>query len=208
MSITTLKPGMLAFVIVAYFLLFSGLILSADILFPGLDNYLPVAGRDARDIASIGNSDIVVESTLRGARSVGRYAIALTLITYLACSVLIMLPVTWVYMATHQNVGFKRNFVVSLLVFPIVTTTVVLLIQDSLSLAFGLAALVAAVRFRIRLQDALDGIYVLTAISVGLSAGIGFVGVGGVTAMFFCLVSIALWKLGYAADLEVEKSKK
>jgi hypothetical protein len=184
------------------------LILSADILFPGLDNYLPVAGRDARDIASIGNSDIVVESTLRGARSVGRYAIALTLITYLACSVLIMLPVTWVYMATHQNVGFKRNFVVSLLVFPIVTTTVVLLIQDSLSLAFGLAALVAAVRFRIRLQDALDGIYVLTAISVGLSAGIGFVGVGGVTAMFFCLVSIALWKLGYAADLEVEKSKK
>ncbi len=199
---------MLAFVIVAYFLLFSGLILSADILFPGLDNYLPVAGRDARDIASIGNSDIVVESTLRGARSVGRYAIALTLITYLACSVLIMLPVTWVYMATHQNVGFKRNFVVSLLVFPIVTTTVVLLIQDSLSLAFGLAALVAAVRFRIRLQDALDGIYVLTAISVGLSAGIGFVGVGGVTAMFFCLVSIALWKLGYAADLEVEKSKK
>jgi hypothetical protein len=199
---------MLAFVIVAYFLLFSGLILSADILFPGLDNYLPVAGRDARDIASIGNSDIVVESTLRGARSVGRYAIALTLITYLACSVLIMLPVTWVYMATHQSVGFKRNFVVSLLVFPIVTTTVVLLIQDSLSLAFGLAALVAAVRFRIRLQDALDGIYVLTAISVGLSAGIGFVGVGGVTAMFFCLVSIALWKLGYAADLEVEKSKK
>ena len=199
---------MLTFVIVAYFLLFSGLILSADILFPGLDNYLPVAGRDARDIASIGNSDIVVESTLRGARSVGRYAIALTLITYLACSVLIMLPVTWVYMATHQSVGFKRNFVVSLLVFPIVTTTVVLLIQDSLSLAFGLAALVAAVRFRIRLQDALDGIYVLTAISVGLSAGIGFVGVGGVTAMFFCLVSIALWKLGYAADVEVEKSRK
>ena len=208
MSITTLKPGMLTFVIVAYFLLFSGLILSADILFPGLDNYLPVAGRDARDIASIGNSDIVVESTLRGARSVGRYAIALTLITYLACSVLIMLPVTWVYMATHQSVGFKRNFVVSLLVFPIVTTTVVLLIQDSLSLAFGLAALVAAVRFRIRLHDALDGIYVLTAISVGLSAGIGFVGVGGVTAMFFCLVSIALWKLGYAADVEVEKSRK
>ena len=199
---------MLAFVIVAYFLLLSGLILSADILFPGLDNYLPVAGRDARDIASIGGSDIVVESTLRGARSVGRYAIALTLITYLACSVLIMLPVTWVYMATHQSVGFKRNFVVSLLVFPIVTTTVVLLIQDSLSLAFGLAALVAAVRFRIRLQDALDGIYVLTAISVGLSAGIGFVGVGGVTAMFFCLVSIALWKLGYAADVEVEKSRK
>ena len=199
---------MLAFVIVAYFLLFAGSIFLAVILFPGLEHYLPIAGYDARDIASTGDSDIVVESTLSSARSFGRHAIALTLIAYLGCTVLIMLPVTWVYMATHRNVGFKRNFVVSLLVFPIVTTSIVLLIQDSLSLAFGLAALVAAVRFRIRLQDALDGIYVLTAISVGLSAGIGFVGVGTVTAMFFCLVSIALWKLGYAADLEIEKSKK
>ena len=119
-----------------------------------------------------------------------------------------MLPVTWAYMATHQEVGFKRNFVVSLLAFPIVATTIVLLIQDSLSLAFGLAALVAAVRFRIRLQDALDGIYILTAIAVGLSAGIGYMGVGGVTAMFFSLLSVALWKLGYAADAEVEKTKQ
>jgi len=110
-------------------------------------------------------------------------------------------------MATRQDVGFKQDFVVTLLVFPIVATTIVLLIQDSLSLAFGLAALVAAVRFRIRLQYALDGIYVLIAISVGLAAGIGYVGVAGVTAMFFCLVSIALWKLGYAADVDVEKGK-
>jgi len=199
---------MLAFAIVAYFSLLAGLVLLSVVLFPALANYLPMAGVDARDIIEFNSSDVVVESTLHKAQSVGRYAIALTLIAYLACTVVIMLPVTWVYMATHQGVGFKRNFVVSLLVFPIVATTIVLLIQDSLSLAFGLAALVAAVRFRIRLQDALDGIYVLMAIAVGLSAGIGYVGVGGVTALFFCLVSIALWKLGFAAEEEFQEKLK
>ncbi len=198
---------MLTFVIVAYFFLFAGSSLVAVFLFPGLENYLPIGGSDARHIAEIGGGNIVAESTLSEALSVGVYAVALTLIAHLACTVLIMLPVTWVYMATRQDVGFKQDFVVTLLVFPIVATTIVLLIQDSLSLAFGLAALVAAVRFRIRLQYALDGIYVLIAISVGLAAGIGYVGVAGVTAMFFCLVSIALWKLGYAADVDVEKGK-
>jgi hypothetical protein len=208
MSIATLKPGMLTFAIVVYFFLFAGSIFVGVQLFPGLEHYLPMAGLDAREITGIGGSEELVESALREARSVGRYAIALTLIGYLACTVLTMLPVTWVYMATHYNAGYKRNFVVSLLVFPILATSIVLLIQDSLSLAFGLAALVAAVRFRIRLRETLDGIYVFAAISVGLSAGIGYVGVGAVTALFFCLVNIALWKLDFAIDGELDESKK
>lgn len=197
---------MLAFAIVAYYFLLLGSIAIAVLLFPSLEEYLPVAGRDARDIADIGSSDIIVEPALREARSVGRDAIAMTLIAYLASAVLTMLPVTWVYMATHHNDGFKRNFVITLLVFPIVATSMVLLIQDSLALAFGLAALVAAIRFRITLRDALDGIYVFAAISVGLSAGVGYVGVGAVTALFFCLVIIVLWKLDFAAA-GAEKSK-
>jgi hypothetical protein len=46
---------------------------------------------------------------------------------------------------------------------PICATTVVLLIQDSLALAFGLAARVAAVRFGVRLTETIDGIYIFTA---------------------------------------------
>ena len=203
--ISKLKPGWLAFTIVTYYLWLAALISVAVFLFPGLEDYLPVAGRDARDIAEIGGNDVIVESALREARSIGRYAIAMTLIAYLACAVVTMLPVTWVYMATHLDTGFKRNFVISLLVFPIVATSMVLLIQDSLALAFGLAALVAAIRFRIRLRDALDGIYVFAAISVGLSAGVGYVGVGAVTALFFCLVIIVLWKIDFAGAGEREE---
>ena len=71
-----------------------------------------------------------------------------------------MLPITWTYSATKFDVGPAKNFVRALLVLPICASTVVLLIQDSLALAFGLAALVAAVRFRVSLSDTIDGIYI------------------------------------------------
>jgi uncharacterized membrane protein YhiD involved in acid resistance len=85
-----------------------------------------------------------------------------------------------------------------------------LLIQDSLALAFGLAALVAAVRFRIALAETIDGIYIFAAICVGLAAGIGYIGAAIVLAFFFCFTSAALWAMDYGwnpVDDARQKSK-
>ncbi|MGI9258607.1 MAG: DUF4956 domain-containing protein [Gammaproteobacteria bacterium] len=115
-------------------------------------------------------------------------------------TIALMMPITWVYMATKYKDGFRQSFVGALIVLPICATSIVLLIQDSLALAFGLAALVAAVRFRVALQDALDGIYVFAAICVGLASGVGFLGVAVVMTMFFCFASVVLWGLNYGAN--------
>jgi hypothetical protein len=87
-----------------------------------------------------------------------------------------------------------------LLVLPICATSIVLLIQNSLPLAFGLTALVAAVRFRVRLNDALDGIHVFAAICVGLASGIGYLGVGAVMTFVFCFTSLVIWSTNYGAN--------
>ena len=84
------------------------------------------------------------------------------------------------------------NLIVSVDVLPICATTVLLLIQDNLSLVFELMALVAAVRFRVRQSDTLDGIYVFAAICVGLASGIGNLGVAVVMTIFFCFASVIL----------------
>lgn len=132
---------------------------------------------------------------------------ALFLVASLIGTVVLMIPVTWVYMAIKTPQGYRKAFVEALIVLPICATTVVLLIQDSLALAFGLAALVAAVRFRVRLPDALDGIYVFAAICVGLASGIGYLGVAVVMTIFFCLASIILWGIDYGAN-PVEAAKQ
>ena len=136
-----------------------------------------------------------------------RLQVALVLMTSLTGTILLMVPITWVYMATKFTVGYQKTFVKSLIVLPICATSIVLLIQDSLALAFGLAALVAAVRFRIRLPDALDGIYIFAAICVGLASGVGYLGVGVVMTVFFCFASVILWGTDYGAN-PIEAAKQ
>ena len=118
----------------------------------------------------------------------------------LAGAVLVMLPITWTYSATRFDAGPSKNFVRALMVLPICASTVVLLIQDSLALAFGLAALVAAVRFRVALPESIDGIYIFAAICVGLAAGIGYLGVATIMAFFFCMTNAVLWHLDYGRN--------
>jgi hypothetical protein len=111
-----------------------------------------------------------------------------------------MIPITWTYRAINYDVGFSKTFVRSLIILPLCATTIVLLIQDSLALAFGLAALVSAVRFRVILNEAMDGIFIFAAICVGLAAGIGYLGVAAMMGAFFCFSNLILWKMDYGQN--------
>lgn len=126
--------------------------------------------------------------------------IMLFLVGHLSGTILVMLPIAWTYKAVNFEAGFRKNFVRALIILPICATTIVLLIQDSLALAFGLAALVAAVRFRVALDDAMDGIFIFAAICVGLAAGIGYLGVALVMSMFFCFTSLVMWSMDYGSN--------
>ena len=128
-----------------------------------------------------------------------RFAI-IFLAANLTGTILIMLPIAWTYSATKFTSGPRKGFVRTLIVLPICASTVVLLIQDSLALAFGLAALVAAVRFRVALSEAIDGIYIFAAICVGLAAGIGYLGVAAIMALFFCMTNAILWGMDYGKN--------
>lgn len=110
-------------------------------------------------------------------------------------------------MAVHPG-SYHRTMVTALMILPICACAIVLLIQHSLALVFGLAALVAAVRFRIRLRDPLDGVYIFSAISVGLATGVGHLGVGYVMMVFFCLSSYVLWWLGFGVPSAVPNDEQ
>jgi len=60
--------------------------------------------------------------------------------------------------------------------------------------------LVAAVRFRVALDEAIDGIYIFAAICVGLAAGIGFLGIAAGMAVFFCFTNVLLWQFEFGEN--------
>lgn len=170
-------------------------------------HYLPFGGTDALESEPFEITETSVRMSRESLEGVARPrtpeslgGMFLFLVTTLLTTIVVMLPVTWTYSATRFEAGPSKVFVRTLILLPICATTVVLLIQDSLALAFGLAALVAAVRFRVALPDTIDGIYIFTAICVGLAGGIGFMGVALVMTLVFTLTGAVLWAIDYGRN--------
>jgi hypothetical protein len=179
---------------------------------PDVVDSLPVGGHDAMDFSAprdefstalqpeSGEKDSAgFTATFRPTTSSLTKGV-LFLSLHLTGTILLMIPITWTFMATRQDIGYHKNFARALIVLPICATTIVLLIQDSLALAFGLAALVAAVRFRVVLDEAIDGVFIFAAICVGLSAGVGFLGIAAIMSLFFCFTMLVLWQMDFGEN--------
>jgi hypothetical protein len=188
--------------LVVYFACVIGLFAALIYFTPWAADILPIGGNEL-DVP--GNTEDFLD-LVEGSQEVSsttwsdQLEPALALAFSLAGTILLMIPITWVYMSAKFAQGYRKTFVAALIMLPICATSIVLLIQDSLALAFGLAALVAAVRFRVTLTDALDGIYIFAAICVGLASGVGYLGVGLVMTVFFCFAAVLLWHLNYGAN--------
>jgi len=93
---------------------------------------------------------------------------------------------------TAQTLSQGEWALVTLL--PMTVASTVILVQNSLALAFTLAAIVAAVRFRNTLKDTKDAVYIFLALAVGVAAGVFAPAVAAVMSVVFNVVVLLLWK--------------
>ncbi len=119
----------------------------------------------------------------------------------LVCTVVLMVPISWVYFVTTKDKDVDRSFAHTIMVLPVIVAGIAAIVHGSLALAFSLAGVVAAVRFRFTLEDPAQALYIFIAIAVGLGAGISAVGVASVVSIAFVYLTLALWKLDYGVDL-------
>jgi hypothetical protein len=105
----------------------------------------------------------------------------------------VMVPVTWVYTLTRGDREPDESVVHSLLILPVVVTGILMVVKSSVALAFSLAGIVAAVRFRTTLDDTKDAVYIFLAIGVGLASGIQAVGIAVALSIVFNVVVLTLW---------------
>ena len=117
---------------------------------------------------------------------------AITVSIAMLSAVLLMLPVAWVYLVTRAKRGYQQSVVQLLIILPLVVSGIVLLVKYSLALAFSLAGIVAAVRFRNTLDDSKDAVYVFLATAVGLAAAVNLP-VAAVISIGFNIVILVLW---------------
>jgi hypothetical protein len=115
---------------------------------------------------------------------------------------LLVLPVAFVYVRTRTRIKFDHSLVQTVIVLPIVVTAILVVVRDSLALAFSLAGIVAAVRFRNTLKESGDAVYIFGAIGIGFATGIHAISVAAVLSVVFVVVELALWKFDFSAEFE------
>jgi len=180
----------------AYYVIIGLVIVVAVKLWPDLRGYLPIGGVEQL-ITQPSKSALAGTDTIR-AEHVGNMGQSLFwLIVAIIGALLAALPVSWTYMAVRSGDEYDQSLVNTILVLPMVVTGIVIIVQNSLALAFALAGIAGAVRFRNSLKSSGDALFILLAVAIGLSAGIGAVELAAVISVALNYTFAVLWLTEY-----------
>jgi hypothetical protein len=116
-------------------------------------------------------------------------------------AIVLTVPVSWAYFITSKASTIDQSFLQTIMILPVVVTGISMVVLNSLPLAFALAGVVAAVRFRFTLRQPSDAMYIFVAIAIGLGSGIGALGVATVISFAFVVSTLVIWKLEYGKTL-------
>jgi hypothetical protein len=185
-------------IITCYYVFWVGLMVFLLTRFPGVNEFFPVGGLG--DLVSRADTDFEpiyssVQETVLAPYGPIKLACA-----SLGAAVLIV-PVSWAYFITSRSKEVDQSFVQTIIILPIVVTGISMIVMNSIALAFSLAGIVAAVRFRFTLKQPSHAMYIFCAISIGLGSGIGALGVAAVISAAFVFATLTIWKLEYGKVL-------
>lgn len=166
--------------------------------FPALAPYMPVGGLEELAAADVNSFEPVYTNIERTVLSA--HGPAQLLIASFGAAVLTV-PVSWVYFTTSRLSRIGQSFLQTIMILPIVVTGIAMIVLNSIALAFSLAGIVAAVRFRFTLEQPSDAMYIFAAIGIGLGAGIGALGIAAVISAAFCYATLIIWKMEYGKTL-------
>lgn len=178
-----------------YYVAVTAAVLIAVSLVPDLRAFMPFGGVEAlmsRPADSLGGMLAPNAAEIGNLRE-SLYWLAITIMGAL----LTALPVSWMYMAIRNPKDYDQSLVDTIIVMPIVVTSIIIIVQNSLALAFSIAGIAAAVRFRNSLKSSGDALFILNAVGIGLSAGIGALELAIVMTIAFNYTFLALWVTDY-----------
>lgn len=213
-----------------YYLALAAVVAVAITAFPGFADQLPLGG--VGDIADYGSSSVydleeaflsaddeeleeiaTATANARLARGPVWLQGALSLVYVMSATLLLMLPVSWVYKAIHTDSVYDHSIDTTTLVLPAVVAGIVTVVQHSLALAFSLAGIVAGVRFRRALSDTFDTLFILASIGVGIAAGVSSIEIAIVLTVFFNYAAIGVCAFGdglesqYVAQEKIQRKR-
>jgi len=166
--------------------------------YPVLNEYFPIGGIGYLASSSLDTFEPIyssVDDTVLASHGPIQLAVASI------GAIILTIPISWVYFITSRARKIDQSFLQTIVILPVVVTGIAMIVLNSLALAFSLAGIVAAVRFRFSLNQPSDAMYIFAGIGIGLGSGIGALGVSTVISCAFVFATLIIWKLEYGKTL-------
>lgn len=93
---------------------------------------------------------------------------------------------------TFTGDHYPKNFFQALILGALITTMLMMAIGDSLARGLGVFGAMAIIRFRTRIDDPRDVLFLFAALSTGLAIGVYGFSISFVGALLFCAVAVVL----------------
>jgi hypothetical protein len=191
-----MRAGKLLIQITIYYLVIALAVFVALKIWPDLRGYLPVGGVEQL-ITQPTKNPLEASGAVRAEHVANFGQSVFWLVVAIVAAIVVSLPVSWVYMAVRGGEEYDQSLVNTIIVLPMVVTGIVIIVQNSLALAFALAGIAGAVRFRNSLKSSGDALFILLSVATGLSAGIGAIELAAVISIAFNYCFVMLWITEY-----------
>ena len=174
-----------------YGVLITLLLVTVGIVQPEWLKYLPLGGLEglSKNTALTGE-DVMLGQVLPLKQPQVFFENALNLFSAMTGSLVVAIPLRWVYMARGLGKSFDPEVASGLLLLPLVITGIVFCIKYSLPLAFALVGILAGLRVRTQLESKSDSYFTFASVGVGLAIGAGYLAIALVLAAFFSLTML------------------
>lgn len=101
--------------------------------------------------------------------------------------------VAFTYKLTYRGIGYSGNFFQAMILSSISTATIIMAVGNNVAVGFGIIGAIAIIRFRTRINEPRNIIFIFASIGVGIAAGVYGYAIAVSGTLIFCLVAILLY---------------
>ena len=174
-----------------YYVVIAGVLWATLALFPAMRDFLPVGSVES--LITQPDRGVLEGNQTPPAQVKDMGESLVWLVTAILGALLTSIPVSVTYMAVRSGDEYDQSLVDTILVLPMVVTSIVIVVQNSLALAFTLGGIAGAVRFKNSLSSSGDALFILLSVGIGLAAGSGAVELAIVMSIAFNYCFLILW---------------
>lgn len=109
------------------------------------------------------------------------------------------LVIALVYKKTHKGLSYSQSFLFTLILISVITTIAMMVIGNSLAIAFGLLGAFSIIRFRTPIKDAKDTGYIFFSLVEGMAVGTNNHLIAIISTFAVLLIVWILYKTNFGA---------